>query len=59
MSRRYHVGDVDVTDAVRELVDQAPPLTTEQRERLRGLLRPVAVAARTPARTSVDLRDAA
>lgn len=45
---RHIVGGTDVTDHVRALVDAAPPLSAEQRERLRGLLRPVTLKSATP-----------
>ena len=44
-ARREH--DVArVADAIREVVDQAPPLTPDQRDRLAVLLRPEGAARR-------------
>jgi hypothetical protein len=39
MSRRVVIGGVDVTDDVRCSVDNAPPLSPEQLDQLRGLFR--------------------
>jgi hypothetical protein len=40
----------DYYDYINKIVDAAPPLTPDQRARLRVLLRPVAVAPRTDKR---------
>lgn len=40
MTGRIIIGGTDCTDAIQALVDAAPPLSAEQRDRLRLLLRP-------------------
>lgn len=37
MTRRYIIGGTDCTDVIRQLVDAAPPLSPEQRDKLRML----------------------
>ena len=44
----------DHRDYIKKIVDAAPPLTPEQRARLRVLLSPVAVDPRTDATTDGD-----
>ena len=40
--------DAAYADHIRKLVDQAPPLTTEQRDKLAGLLQPAIRARQCP-----------
>lgn len=47
---------LDHSEYIKRIVDAAPPLTPEQRARLRELLRPVAVDPRTQA-TARELLD--
>lgn len=47
---------LDHSEYIKRIVDAAPPLTPEQRARLRELLRLVAVDPRTQA-TACDLSD--
>jgi hypothetical protein len=41
------VPSEDHSEYIKRIVDAAPPLTAEQRSRLRELLRPVAIDPRT------------